>query len=120
MTKEEIIFALERAIIQIRHGDDEIVTQQSIALAFEAIKNYISEEPVKKPKRPGAQKPKDWEELWQYVHVELGMTNDDCRYLWNNWKANNFTRNGQPILDWKAAARAWKAGRFYPSQKVAK
>ena len=125
MTKQEILSKLDDVINDLRkpydRGDPKILAE-----AFNAIRDYIDKtdtgpanftlsaiaEPV-----PGSKQPKDWGELWAYVVKELGLTDDDARYLWNNWKANGFTRNGKAIKDWKAAARAWKAGKFYPSQK---
>lgn len=116
MTKEEIILVLDLVIDELREGYK--ADPERIALAFEAIKHFINSAATPKiPKHKNGQKPKDWAEVWGYVHNELGMTNEDAKYLWNNWQANGFTRNGRVILDWKAAARAWKAGHFYPSQK---
>ena len=116
MTKDEILLILDTVIEELHSGYK--TDPDKIALGFQAIKHYIelSASP-KLPKHKNGQKPKDWGELWAYVHNELGMTNEDAKYLYNNWKANGFTRNGQAILDWQAAARAWKAGGFYPSQK---
>lgn len=117
MNKDEILLILDVVIEELRSGYR--TDPERIALAFEAIKHYIESAGAPRlPKHKNGQKPKDWEELWAYVHNKLGMTNEDAKYLWNNWQANGFTRNGTVILDWQAAARAWKAGKFYPSQKV--
>lgn len=49
--------------------------------------------------------------------VEIGLQPDDGIYLFNHLKENGWMRGKVPIKDWKATARKWKAGNFFPSQK---
>lgn len=69
-----------------------------------------------KPLRP------EQSELVAYVTGELGMTAGDAEHLWNVWQANGWTRSQAgkrvPIKDWKACARTWKTGLWFPSQKT--
>lgn len=56
------------------------------------------------------------EELKAYA-IELQLPESDGAYLFDNWTANGWTRNGQKIKCWKSAFRTWKSGGWLPSQK---
>jgi hypothetical protein len=48
---------------------------------------------------------------------KLGLPESDAEYLHDNWLANGFTNNGQPIRNWQAVVRTRQARGFLPSQK---
>lgn len=57
-------------------------------------------------------------EVIDYV-LSLGLPKSDGSYIWNSWEAGGWKRGGEPLKDWKAAARAWKQAGYFPSQKSA-
>ena len=58
------------------------------------------------------------EDLENYA-AEIGLEKSDGAYFFHMWEGNGWTKNkGQEnILDWKATFRAWKVGKFFPSQR---
>ena len=49
--------------------------------------------------------------------VSLGLPTSDGEYFFNQCVSMNWTTNGEPIRDWRAKIRAWKAANYMPSQK---
>lgn len=58
------------------------------------------------------------EEISGYC-AEAGLTGSDGSWVFDKWEGNGWKNGGDPIRDWKATVRAWKARRFFPSQKNA-
>ena len=56
-------------------------------------------------------------EVIEYI-ISLGLSKSDGSYLWNSWEAGGWKRGGEPLKDWRAAARAWKQAGYFPSQKA--
>ena len=55
----------------------------------------------------------------EFVRDELGLEESDAVFLYANWQENGWRRSEKaPVRDWKACCRTWKAGRYFPSQKV--
>lgn len=50
---------------------------------------------------------------------ELGLPDSDGTACFHKWIGNGWTNGGQPIRDWKATIRSWKAAGYLPSQKPA-
>lgn len=50
--------------------------------------------------------------------LSISLPISDGTYFWNTQEAGGWTRNGKRIKDWKASIRAWKAGKYMPSQKA--
>lgn len=48
---------------------------------------------------------------------ELKLPESDSEYLFNHWEGNGWTNRKDPIKDWRATIRAWKAALLLPSQK---
>lgn len=48
---------------------------------------------------------------------EAGLYANDAEWLWNKWEANGWVNGKSKIKDWRATVRAWKAQRYFPSQK---
>jgi hypothetical protein len=55
-------------------------------------------------------------EVKEYA-AKLGLPESDAEYLHDNWLANGFTNNRQPIRNWQAVVRTRQARGFLPSQK---
>lgn len=51
--------------------------------------------------------------------VEIGLPASDGTACFDKWQGNGWKNNGEPIKDWKATIRAWKANGYMPSQKAA-
>jgi hypothetical protein len=56
-------------------------------------------------------------ELEDFCVHELGLPRSDGEYLWLHWEENGWKRGKEQVKNWKMAARKWKAGGFFPSQK---
>jgi hypothetical protein len=50
--------------------------------------------------------------------VSLGLPKKDGTACFFKWQGNGWTNGGEPIRDWKATIRSWKAAGYMPSQKV--
>jgi uncharacterized protein YdaU (DUF1376 family) len=50
--------------------------------------------------------------------VSLGLPKKDGTACFHKWFGNGWTNGGEPIRDWKATIRSWKAAGYMPSQKV--
>jgi hypothetical protein len=48
---------------------------------------------------------------------ELGLTSNDGVYLFAHFEESDWKRGKDPVKDWKAAMRKWKAAGWLPSQK---
>ena len=49
--------------------------------------------------------------------VESELPKSDAEWFFNKCEANGWTNSGEPIKDWKATIRSWKAAGYMPSQK---
>lgn len=56
------------------------------------------------------------EEISEYC-AEIGLPSSDGIACFDKWQGNGWKNNGEPIKDWKATIRAWKANGYMPSQK---
>lgn len=50
--------------------------------------------------------------------ISLGLPKKDGTACFHKWQGNGWTNGGEPIRDWKATIRSWKAAGYMPSQKV--
>jgi hypothetical protein len=57
------------------------------------------------------------EELKAYC-VEIGLTESDGEWKFDQFEANGWTNNGKPVRDYRAHIRTWKRSGYFPSQKV--
>lgn len=48
---------------------------------------------------------------------EAGLPQSDAEWFFYKCEGNGWTNKGEPIKDWKATIRSWKAGSYMPSQK---
>jgi hypothetical protein len=49
--------------------------------------------------------------------AELSLPPSDAEWFFNKCVANGWTNKGEPIKDWRATIRSWKAVNYLPSQK---
>lgn len=49
--------------------------------------------------------------------AEEGIAESDAEWFWFKCEANSWTNGGNPIRNWKATLKCWKAGLYLPSQK---
>lgn len=49
--------------------------------------------------------------------IELGLPESDGESRFHGLEANGWKAGSNPVKDWKASMRQWKAGGFFPSQK---
>jgi hypothetical protein len=80
---------------------------------------YMDKDKDKDKDSAGARKPKargSQDEVMDFCK-ELSLYPRDAEWLFHKFEGNGWTNGGKPIKDWKATARAWKAGCFFPSQK---
>jgi hypothetical protein len=75
------------------------------------VKDTETEE-VLKPKSRGT-----IEEFHQFF-TSIGLPQSDADYTFHKWQGNGWVNGKNPIRDWKATVRQWKAGNFMPSQKA--
>jgi len=47
----------------------------------------------------------------------IGLPRTDGTACFHKWQGNGWTNRGEPIRDWKATIRSWKAQGYLPSQK---
>jgi len=57
------------------------------------------------------------DELRSYA-VEISLPDSDGDFFFDHMEEGGWTRSGQPIKDWRAAMRKWKAAGWLPSQKA--
>ena len=50
--------------------------------------------------------------------VEIGLTENDGTFMFEHFEETKWKRGKDPIKDWKATMRKWKAGGWLPSQKA--
>ncbi len=72
-------------------------------------------EPREAPSKPAALPSLD--EILIFVQ-ELALPPSDGESCYWKWEANGWTNQGEPIRNWKATIRAWKASGYLPSQKA--
>lgn len=48
---------------------------------------------------------------------ELGMPESDGEACFHKWEGNGWKNGQNPVKDWKATIRSWKASGYLPSQK---
>jgi hypothetical protein len=48
----------------------------------------------------------------------ISLPDSDAEYAFHKWQGNGWVNGKNPIRDWKATVRQWKAGKFFPSQKA--
>jgi hypothetical protein len=58
-----------------------------------------------------------FEELQKTVVTHLGLEESDAIWLWEHWQANGWTKDGEPIVDWRSIASSWERMKRFPSQK---
>jgi len=75
------------------------------------VKDTETEE-VPKPKSRGT-----IEEFHQFF-ASISLPPSDADYTFHKWHGNGWVNGKNPIKDWKATVRQWKAGNFMPSQKA--
>lgn len=51
--------------------------------------------------------------------ASLGLPPSDAEATFHKWEGNGWTNGGNPIKDWQATIRSWKAARLLPSLKAA-
>lgn len=64
-------------------------------------------------------KPRDYEDLHDYVVIHLELEENDASWLWEKWKGNGCKVGGKLMEDWKMTASCWERMGYYPSQKKA-
>jgi hypothetical protein len=57
------------------------------------------------------------EEILAYA-AELNLTTNDAIWFFEKMDENEWKVGNQPVKSWKGRMRTWKAGFFFPSQKV--
>jgi hypothetical protein len=67
------------------------------------------------PPRPKPSKP-TIEEVMAFAE-SLGLPASDGEATYYKWEGNGWKNGSNPVKDWKATIRSWKAGGFLPSQK---
>jgi hypothetical protein len=60
----------------------------------------------------------DCQRIIEEFCVSLGLPRKDGTACFHKWQGNGWTNRGEPIRDWKATIRSWKAAGYMPSQKV--
>ena len=50
--------------------------------------------------------------------INLGLNKADGEWFFQKCEGSGWKNNGQPIVDWRATVRAWKAIFVFPSQKA--
>jgi hypothetical protein len=70
------------------------------------------------PEKIKRNRPKDFDEVWEYVKTKEGLTWEDADWIWAKWNGNGFTNNKQPILNWKATIHQFWIAKIFPSQKL--
>jgi hypothetical protein len=75
-------------------------------------RNEGSEGNINAPSYKPGQRPKGVEELIEYGKgPNCGLTEKQCRVMWDHYETNGWTINGIPISDWRACARKWKTNQ---------
>jgi hypothetical protein len=67
---------------------------------------------------PNSSKKKGTMEELKSYSVEIGMNENDGEFLFSHFEETGWKRGKDPIKDWKATMRKWKAGGWLPSQKA--
>ena len=57
------------------------------------------------------------DELKAYA-LEIGLAENDGEFLFSHFEETGWKRGKDPVKDWKATMRKWKAGGWLPSQKA--
>ena len=55
-------------------------------------------------------------EVIEYA-ISRGLPGSDGEHFFNSQEAGGWTRNGNPLKDWRAAFRTWQSGEYFPSQQ---
>lgn len=74
-------------------------------------------EPKPEPDKPRKDKATE-AEIMEFCRAE-GLPESDAKAIWLKWQGSGWTNGGNPIKDWRATIRSWKAQGFMPSQKNA-
>lgn len=69
-----------------------------------------------KEKESPKRKPKSFEEVVNYA-TSRGLPASDGQHFFDSQEAGGWTRNGEPLKDWRASFRTWQSGGHLPSQK---
>lgn len=88
--------------------------------AFKGLLSPIGNGKVKERKGCGEGKPpKDKataEQVAEFFKTEE-LSDADAEWFFEKCNGNGWTNSGNPILDWKATVRSWRAAGYLPSQK---
>lgn len=57
-------------------------------------------------------------EEFRAFFLSISLPDSDAEYAFHKWQGNGWINGKNPIRDWKATVRQWKAGKFFPSQKA--
>jgi hypothetical protein len=57
------------------------------------------------------------EEVIEFAQ-SLGLPASDGEATFYKWEGNGWKNGSNPVKDWRATLRSWKAGGFLPSQKI--
>ena len=77
-----------------------------------ATETEAEQPPEPKPKARGTI------EEFRAFFSSISLPDSDAEYAFHKWQGNGWVNGKNPIKDWKATVRQWKAGKFFPSQKA--
>lgn len=86
----------------------------SIAIASTSSPSTIDQLPLHPAKSRGTR-----EEVIAFC-AEVGLPQTDADYFFDKCEGSGWKNGGNPIKDWRATIRSWKAAGYMPSQKAAK
>jgi hypothetical protein len=79
------------------------------------VKDEVKDEEKEEMPKPKSRGTVD--EFHQFF-ASIGLPQSDADYTFHKWQGNGWVNGKNPIRDWKATVRQWKAGNFMPSQKA--
>jgi hypothetical protein len=91
---------------------------EGYAKGIHTLKEKDKDQEQEKDSPPSRPKSRGTIEQFREFFASIGLPESDADYTFHKWEGNGWMNGKNPIKDWKATVRQWKAGRFLPSQKT--